>query len=227
MADADLAGQYGYPPGHWLRQHGGQRGRSPDPRRGHGRPVVRWATGRCLRSSARWPTSCWLARRPCGPKTTGRRWHPADCRQPKRRRSAGRGPHQAPWTCPGNNWRVLPGLFHARQLKLMGVGAAGNLGQSAGSERSGHGLCPDLCQRAIVWRMRGEVQQLATYPQARLCLTAVCKTVGFASFSTAISLDPCAASMCGGIRSICSPAGSATRHAWSVGAPGSRCLRAG
>jgi len=50
---------------------------------------------------------------------------------------------------------------------------------------------------AIAWRMRGEVQQPATYPQARLGMTAVCKTVGFASSSTTTSLDTCAVSMCG------------------------------
>jgi hypothetical protein len=34
--------------------------------------------------------------------------------------------------------------------------------------------------RSIVWRMRGEVQQPATHPQARLHVRAVCKTVGSA-----------------------------------------------
>jgi hypothetical protein len=35
--------------------------------------------------------------------------------------------------------------------------------------------------RAIVWRMRGEIQQLATYPQVSSHMTAVCKAVGFAT----------------------------------------------
>jgi hypothetical protein len=33
-------------------------------------------------------------------------------------------------------------------------------------------------QRETVWRMHGEIQQLARYPQARLDLAAVCKVVG-------------------------------------------------
>lgn len=39
-------------------------------------------------------------------------------------------------------------------------------------------LDAQMSVRAIVWRMRGEIQQLATYPQARPRMTAVCKTVG-------------------------------------------------
>ena len=42
--------------------------------------------------------------------------------------------------------------------------------------------CPDLGPCTIVWRMRGEVQQPAAYPEARPHVTAVCKTVGSAGF---------------------------------------------
>ena len=38
-----------------------------------------------------------------------------------------------------------------------------------------------VCQSAIVWRIRGEVQQPNAYRQLRLGMAAVCKTVGLAA----------------------------------------------
>jgi hypothetical protein len=42
----------------------------------------------------------------------------------------------------------------------------------------------------IFWRMRGKVQPRATYPQFRVRMIAVCKTVGFARPSS--DLEPAA-----------------------------------
>lgn len=45
------------------------------------------------------------------------------------------------------------------------------------ARRLGYGLAQTIGQRAIVRRMRGEVQQLAADPQAMMYMPAVCKTV--------------------------------------------------
>ena len=47
-----------------------------------------------------------------------------------------------------------------------------------GLQESGPDRQPDLSQHQIVRRMPGEVEQTVTYPQARLNVTAVCKTAG-------------------------------------------------
>ncbi len=74
-------------------------------------------------------------------------------------------------------------FFHARHIRLTGCDRASVLwapGQPIRVPAIWYGLCrlsSDLVS-AIVWRMRGEIQETAAYLQFRLRIVAVCKTVG-------------------------------------------------
>jgi len=76
----------------------------------------------------------------------------------------------------GTGCVVGPGLAHLIQQLGQGYRPLGLAWPKGFTGRQDS----DCLDAKIVWRIRGEVQQPATYPQARLGMTTVCKTVGSA-----------------------------------------------
>lgn len=80
---------------------------------------------------------------------------------------------------------VVPSRFCQLNEPRAWQGDLDNMESTLPSKKPSELPCANLDQRVIVWRMRGEIQQPATYPQAAASMPALCKTASFTLPATA------------------------------------------